>query len=112
MRDFQRQKETRSRWARWLFSPLAVMVLAASCVFLGRAVWDLAGKEMETAEKMRGEQAKAEELAAAKGVLSSQVTHLGTPEGIDEAIRSTYNVIKPGERLVVIMGASTTTGGQ
>ncbi len=109
MREFQRQKKQRGRLTHWLFSPLAVVVLAVACVFLGRAVWNLYGKANETAIKVAGEQEQANELAGSDAALSSEVAHLQTPEGVDETIRSTYNVAKPGEDLIVIVASGTAT---
>ena len=109
MREFQQQKHRRGKLSKWLFSPLVIAVLAVAVVALGRSVGDLYGKERDTAEKLATQQAKHKELAASQAALSQEITRLQTPEGADEAIRSTYNVTLPGEKLVIIMASGTPT---
>lgn len=109
MREFQQQKRRRRNLSKWLFSPLVIVALAVAVVTLSRSVWILYGKERDTAKKLATQQVQHQELAASQAALSQEITRLQTPEGADEAIRSTYNVTRPGEKLVVIIASGTPT---
>ncbi len=114
MREFQQKKKRRSRISHILFSPLVIVVLAVIVVLLGRSVWNLYGKERDAATELAGAAAQNQRLLKNKATLSQEIAHLQTPEGVDEAIRSTFNVAKPGENLIIIEGSGTvaTSSGQ
>lgn len=109
MREFQQQKKRRYKISHWLFSPLVIVALAVMVVLLGNSVWNLYGKERDAATELASVEAQNQALLANKATLSQKIGHLQTPEGVDEAIRATYNVAKPGENMVVIMNSSTAT---
>ncbi len=111
MREFQQKKNRRNKISHWLFSPLVIVLLAISVVLVARSVWSLYGKERDSAAELAGAEAQNQTLIANKMALSQKIAHMNTPEGVDEAIRATYNVAKSGENLVIIEGSSTASSG-
>jgi cell division protein FtsB len=99
-------REKRRRF-NWLYSPVVLVGLSVCAFFLGRAVWGLYGKDQDTAIRAASARQQVADLTAQQSALAADVTHLGTPEGVDEQIRATYNVIKPGENLIVLVGSTT-----
>jgi len=44
-----------------------------------------------------------DDIKKREGNLESQIETLKTPEGIEEEIRSKFNVVKPGEQVILIV---------
>ncbi len=84
----------------------AILVLI---LFLSKGVYDIYGRERESARMRIEAESKMAELAAQKGKLSLEVEKLGSDEGVDEKIRSKFNVAKPGENVVLIVSDATAT---
>lgn len=51
-------------------------------------------------------------LSSKQSTLASMNAYLATPEGTEETLREKYNVVKPGEGVIVITDTDTTTSEQ
>lgn len=60
-------------------------------------------KERETNKNKISEFNKIEELRNRKETLSKDINKLNTEEGIEESVRDKFQVVKPGEKMVVIV---------
>ena len=107
--------ENRERKRFWniFYSPLALIVLLVIFLLLARSAWRVYGHEKTSAaDRMRVEN----ELALANQramLLKTQVDNLKTKQGVDDEIRSKFNVVKENEGVAVIVtgtsGVSTST---
>jgi cell division protein FtsB len=60
-------------------------------------------KERETSKNKISELKKIDELKKRKETLSKDIDKLNTEEGIEESVRDKFQVVKPGEKMVVIV---------
>lgn len=98
MSEFNRIK-TNNLW----HSPLVLMVLFGAVVLFLYNIVGLVEKERETSKKKELILNQIETLRIREESLSSDIERLKTEEGIEETIRDKYQVVKEGERMVVIV---------
>lgn len=98
MANFKKQN-THSFW----HSPLALGVLFCIVVIFAYNIVGLVQKERETAKKKALVLEEIDTLRARENALSSDIDKLKTPEGIEDTIREKYQVVKPGEKMVMIV---------
>ena len=105
------QNRERSRFWQVVHSPLAFIVLFIMFIFMARAAWSVYNHEL-TSSRDR-ERIEKDLVAANKrlAALQKQIAVLETPQGVDEEIRSKFNVSKAGEGVAVIVGAATDSAG-
>ncbi len=92
----------KNKYALW-HSPLALIVLF--CVFVGFA-YNMVGlikKERETSKNRASELNKMDELRKRESKLSADIDKLNTEEGVEESVRDKFQVVKPGEKEVLIV---------
>lgn len=63
----------------------------------------LIGKERETNKNKISEMNKLEDLRARETNLNKEIERLNTTEGIEESVRDKFQVVKPGEKMVIIV---------
>ena len=102
MLDFNR-KNKNNFW----HSPLILMALFFILVLFLFNMINLVQKERETSKKKELVLAQIETLRNREASLSSNIDKLKTPEGIEETIRDKYQVVKEGEKMVVIVDPET-----
>ncbi len=85
-----------------LFSRGMALVIIFLIVFMGFAVFSIAGKSMNAAHDRKLAEAEAVQLKQKEDDLSSKLAALQTPDGQEAALREQYPVVKPGEHVVVI----------
>lgn len=99
MFDFHEKRKIRS----WLFSYPAIAVLLILSFFLAGSVHERYQKERETAAKRDERAAELDALRARTDALEAQVAFMQSERGIEEEIRSRYDAVRDGERMVVIV---------
>lgn len=106
MKDFQAKRKKK----RLLYSWWTVAVLALLNIFIVKANWQLYGKERYTHKNMIEAKKEAEDLEKRELELQASVSNLRSAEGIDLELRRKFQVVKPGESVVVIVppGAATS----
>lgn len=94
-------------------SPLVLIVLFCVLILFIYNIIGLIEKERETTEKKNVILSNIETLRNREKSLSNDIEKLKTEEGVEETIRDKYQVVKEGEKMVVIVdeeekGASIT----
>lgn len=105
MKDFQQRKKIK----KFLYSPLAVIILLILCGLLIRGTWNVYKKEKESRENLEKVTAEYERSKERQGVLEHQIERLSTEEGVEEEIREKFSVTKPGEEIVLVVEDDTST---
>jgi len=98
MADFNR-KNTYNFW----HSPLVLSVLFCILVFFAYNMVGLIEKERETAKKKELKLVEIESLRAREESINKDIEKLKTEDGVEETIREKYQVVKEGEKMVVIV---------
>lgn len=98
MAEFKKKK-TNSFW----HSPLALGFLFCVILLFIYSMIGLIQKERETAQKKALSLDQIETLNKRQIMLESEISKLGTDEGIEEAIRDSLPMAKPQERMVTII---------
>lgn len=105
MKMFQQKRQTMSR----VYSRAVLLGLLIVILFIGKGVYDIYGRERQSAKLRAEAEGKMRELEAQKANLTREVEKLGSEAGVEEKIRSKFNVAKPGENVVLIVNDATTT---
>lgn len=84
-------------------SPLMLIVLFLVLVLFAYNMVGLLKKERETSKNKASELSKIEELRKREATLSSEIEKLNTEYGVEESIREKFQVVKPDEKMVVIV---------
>ena len=100
MQNFQ---STKSKWRRALESKPVLIILALALIFFAWNTIGFMGKMRETAQNRKYAEEKVKELQVKKQQLSSDISRLGTQEGIEASIREKFGLAKPGEGVIVII---------
>ncbi len=66
-------------------------------------------KERETSRNKASELNKIEDLRAREALLNRDIDRLNTDEGIEASIRDKFQVVKPGEKEVLIVQEESKT---
>ncbi len=105
MRPYQAERQIKSR----LYSRPVIAVLFILLIFIGNGVYDIYLREKESSRMLGEAESKLTALQGQKNTLAKEEAKLESEEGIDEKIRSKFNVAKPGENVVLIVDDATTT---
>jgi cell division protein FtsB len=99
MFDFHEKRKIR----RVVFSKFFIAFLFIIAIVIGRSVYEryTVAKEMATRLQTRTEELDALKTRAL--LLESKVEHLKNERGIEEELRSRFDVVKDGEQVVVIL---------
>ncbi len=98
MAEFK-EKNNNSFW----HSPIVLLVLFCILILFIYNMVDLFEKERETSKKKELILSKIETLRARENTLSVDIEKLKTAEGVEEMIRDKFQVVKEGEKMVVIV---------
>ena len=101
-------EERKKKW-QIFYSPLSFIVLLIIFVLMLRAVWGIYNHELVSSrdrQRVEGDLADSNDRLTA---LQEQVADLSNPQGVDEQIRSKFNVAKPGEGVAVVVGGVVPT---
>ncbi len=98
-----KKKNTYKFW----HSPLAL--LALFCIFVAFAynMLGLIKKQRDTGRNKASELNRIEELRKREALLSADIEKLNTEEGIEASVRDKFQVVKPGEKEVLIIDEQT-----
>ncbi len=98
MSEFNR-KNQKNFW----HSPLVLLVIFCIIVLFAYNIVGLLEKERETSKKKQQILAEIETLRNREESLKNDIERLNTDSGIEETIRDKYQVVKDGEKMVVIV---------
>jgi cell division protein FtsB len=98
MSEFNRKKKN-----NFWHSPLVLLVLFCILVIFIFSIVGLSEKERETAKKKDIVLTQIENLRLREKTLNQDIDKLKTEEGVEETIRDKYQVVKQGEKMVIIV---------
>lgn len=98
---YHRRSKTISGWIK--DSPIALAVLIIIALFLLKKSWDLFGEARMARVAAESARADYESLAARQANLQQKIARLDTPQGVDQAIREKFGLVKDGEEMVVVL---------
>jgi len=103
--DFQQKRQ----FKKVIYSKVSYVVLIILVIFLGKATYNIYQKYKMSSENYLSTKKDYDNLKARKDMLDSEIGRLKTDTGIEEEIRSKFNVAKPGETVVVVINSSSST---
>ncbi len=107
MLDFQQKRQIK----KVIYSRVTIFILFVVVIFLARSTYSIYKKEQLSSANYNETKKEYDSLKERQTMLSSEISSLKTDTGIEEEIRSKFNVAKPGETVVVVVDntASSTT---
>lgn len=99
MRDFQ----GRRKWHRILRSDVFSFILLIATVFLLKSVWGVYKKDSVARINMEEAEVTLANLQKKKAGLEKEISKLNTERGVEEELRRRFQVVKPGEQVLVIV---------
>lgn len=87
-----------------LYSRISIFILLALAALLVKGAWNVYGKERDSREALQRSERDLTELRTREAALREELQRLQTAGGIEAEIRKQFQVAKPGERMVVIVG--------
>jgi hypothetical protein len=93
----------RSPWKRFIYSPAGIIIGCIGLFILVRAAWNIHEKAIVADERLSQAQAELASLEQQKESLSSSISYLSTPEGMEAELRDKYHAVKAGESVAVIV---------
>jgi cell division protein FtsB len=105
MFDFQQKKQ----FKKVIYSKVSFAVIFFLVIFLARSTYDIYIKYRVSADNVATVKKDYDSLKARKEMLDSEIDRLKTDTGIEEEIRSKFDVAKPGETVVVVINDSSST---
>lgn len=80
-----------------------LLLLGVIIVFLGRAVWSLYGRYDASIDRRERVEEEYASLRDRLDRMEAAVASFETPEGKEAVVRTSYNVAKEGEQVVIIV---------
>jgi len=102
MREFQDKRQ----WKRTFKSRYFIALLIIMAVLIAHGVWNAYSRYARSAVAVNNLEMEKDRLMQRQDDLDHSVQTLQTPEGVDREIRSTYGLVRPGEELIVVVGAN------
>lgn len=99
MFDFHEKRKLK----QFLYSKVTLAVLTIVVLLLLNSVWNIFLKERETSVIRKKLEREFLELKEREVLLREEIERLSTPRGIEEEIRSKFEVAKEGEETMVIV---------
>jgi cell division protein FtsB len=97
---------------RYLYSKPTLAVLAVIALLFGNAAWSALGKERDARIRKNSTLAELASLEARELMLKEEIERLSTKRGIEEEIRSKFDVGLEGEKLIVVLDAKEDQTGE
>lgn len=91
---------------RILYSKITLIILAIIVILLFRSVWGMYEKERNTRILRAKQTQELNELKGREEALRAEIERLSTEQGVEEEIRSKFDVGKDGEEVIVIIDDS------
>ena len=99
MKEFQHINGEKNKvYSKWVILVLLILVIVAL-----RGLVGLYAKKSTSGEEMKLVEAKRAELQERYNNLSIKVNELNTNEGLEREIRAKFDVVKPGENVIMVV---------
>ncbi|MBL1434304.1 hypothetical protein COB87_001910 [Candidatus Wolfebacteria bacterium] len=95
----------------FFYNRITLFILVLSVGFLGVTVFNILGKEREAAERRADAVREFEEITNREQILNIDLAVLNTARGQEALVRSSFDVAKEGEEVIIVLDAlpATTT---
>ncbi len=97
--DFYEKRKIRS----WLYSKVTIGLIATLALLVFVSVYKRYQVERQVAERRAAAEAELKELKERAVFLEEKVSHLENERGLEEEIRTRFDVAKEGEQVVIIL---------
>jgi len=105
MREFQERNKLKKR----IYSKVTVAILCVVVLLMAHGVYDVYQKEQESKLEVVQAEKQKDQLTARYDSLSQDSADLQTQDGVEAEIRDKFDVIKPGEGVIVVVSKPTPT---
>jgi cell division protein FtsB len=105
MIDFQQKRKIN----KILYSKVSLVILLIVVIILGKATYNIYQKYKLSSENYAAVKTDYDNLKNRQNMLQSEITRLKTDAGVEEEIRSKFNVAKPGETVVTVINGSSSS---
>ena len=99
MKEFQHDNEVKGK----MYSKWVLVVLIIIIILIIRGLISISIKQSNSSEEMDLVEAKRAQLQNRYNDLSGKVGDLNTNEGMEREIRSKFDVVKPGETVIMVV---------
>ncbi|MFA5838599.1 MAG: septum formation initiator family protein [Candidatus Paceibacterota bacterium] len=99
MSEFIKKK----KYYKILYSRITLLLLMILIVVFLKATWNVYKKEKITRDNLNNAQDELNGIKEREVFLVEQIEKTKTEKGIEEEIRSKFNVVKEGEKVIVIV---------
>lgn len=99
MKEFQQKEQNKSK----LYSRYTLLILFVMIILVGKGLINIYQKKISSKEEMQLVESKKESLQNRYNDLSNRVNDLKTPQGVEKEIRSKFDVVLPGENVIVVV---------
>ncbi len=103
--DYQQKRKLR----KLIYSRAALFLLLILICILAKANFEIYKKHENSFNNLKETKKELNNLKERQSMLSFEISKLETEEGIEEEIRSKFDVAKPGETVVVIVEDASST---
>jgi cell division protein FtsB len=104
MQKFQEKRDRR----KLIYSQLSIVILLLLIALLSHAVWNIYQKKLLTDTSRATAERELEQLRARQSSLQADLARLTSKTGREAELRSKFQVSKPGEEVIVLVGASSS----
>ncbi len=98
-----------SPWKKLLFSYPTLFLLILLVALLFRSVYLAYLRERATAKLLSERRNELNQVETRVAAVAERVRQLNTPRGVEEEVRSRFQVAKPGEKVIVIVDQDATS---
>ena len=102
-----RRSQVYHGWRRVAYSSVGLVVLAILILLMGRSTWRVYNRWDKSRQDNTSTKARHEAELARQAKLEEDLKRLSTERGLEEEIRRSFQVAKPGEGVLIIVGTST-----
>lgn len=99
MREFQQKQKIKKR----IYSKTAILFLLVLIFFTTRGVYGIYKKESESRREVERVEKKKNEIQNRLTFVTKSVGLLSTDQGIETEIRNKFDVVKSGEKVIVVV---------
>lgn len=96
------QNQSKNSLNKIIYSKPMVVVLFVFLALLSYSVFSLYKKRNEALVKAKSAQVELDRVKEKQDQIDSSLEKLSTPEGMEDAIRNKFQVVKDGEGLIVV----------
>jgi cell division protein FtsB len=99
MKEFQHDNnQNKKRYSKWVLFLLFMLIVVA-----GKGLASISAKQITSSEEVKLVEVKRAELEERHKNLTDKVNELNTNEGLEKEIRSKFDVVRPGEGVILVV---------